>query len=1117
MSFVHLQVETAYSLLSSTVSIPALVKKAEQCGYEALAITDRNVLYGSLQFYEACRKAHIKPLIGLTADVEVTEGEIYPVVLLAKNNSGYARLLKISSVIQTQPNRAISWKWLHSYSEGLFALSPGKEGEIEQYIAEGRVDLAKAAAKRYIDTFGNESFYLTLQHNGGEDAESILAEKYNFAKESGVRTAVTNHVRYLESADAFAYNCIRAIGEGRKLEAEEAAHEQGESYLKNVEEMNRLFASYPESLANTAQIAEECNVMIETNSHLLPKYPIERDTTAREMLYRLCEEGSKKRGLSGVEYEQRLAYELDVIHQMGFNDYFLIVWDFMKYAKDQGILTGPGRGSAAGSLVAYVLGITDVDPLRHGLLFERFLNPHRVSMPDIDIDFPDIRRDEVIRYVADKYGKNHVAHIITFGTFAAKAAVRDTARAFGLSTKEMDALSRMVPARLGITIKSALEEESSPLREYMEQDERNRLMIETAAKLEGLPRHTSTHAAGVIISEAPLIENIPVKEGPDGIFLTQLPMEDVEKIGLLKMDFLGLRNLTLLEEIVKSIRMHTGRTIQLEEIPFSDQKTFMLLQKGDTTGIFQLESDGMRRVLRDLRPTEFEDIVAVNALFRPGPMENIPHYIARKHQKEKVSFPHPDLKPILDVTYGVIVYQEQIMQIASTMAGFTLGEADLLRRAVSKKKKDVLDEQRKRFVDGARENGYEAAVANTTYDLIVRFANYGFNRSHAVAYSMIAWKLAWLKAHFPKYFMAGLLTSVIGNQDKIADYIAEAKQKEIEILPPSINKSSFPFIPEKEGIRFSLSGIKGVGVSVLKEITYHRKKGPFRDIFDFCLRVSLKVVNRKVLESLTYAGCFDEFDLDRAVILATLDVAIEHAELMKPADGSEDLFTGDEAFRIEPRYVEVEPILLSDKLAFEMELTGVFLSDHPASAFSRLFLDLGAQDLIQLSDRGPRKKSAGVYITGMKTIRTKKGEVMAFISMSDATGQMDGVAFPKEFARLAAVLQKGNVVFISGSVERRNGAWQFIIQDAIPGDKLQEEDGNRQNLYLKLPETFHDSETLKAIQTILRKYQGNTSVILFYEKSRKTIKLGDRYRVNLSEKCLNNLKELLGSSNVKVK
>jgi DNA polymerase-3 subunit alpha len=800
---------------------------------------------------------------------------------------------------------------------------------------------------------------------------------------------------------------------------------------------------------------------------------------------------------------------------MKFSNYFLIVWDFMRYAREHGILTGPGRGSAAGSLVAYVLYITDVDPIRHELLFERFLNPERVSMPDIDIDFPDHRRDEVIDYVAKKYGEMHVAQIVTFGTLAAKAALRDVGRAFGLNAKELEYLSKLVPSRLGINLDAAYKE-SEPLRKFVKDTPLNQRLFETAIKLEGLPRHTSTHAAGVVISEKQLVELVPIQRGSGDVFLTQYSMEYLEEIGLLKMDFLGLRNLSLIETILSSISRDTGRKLDIRQVPLQDANTFDLLARGETTGIFQLESEGMRKVLTRLKPSRFEDIVAVNALYRPGPMENIPLYIDRKHGRAPVDYPHADLESILANTYGVIVYQEQIMQIASKMAGFSLGEADLLRRAVGKKQKEVLDKERYHFVQGALKKGYTEGLANEIYDLIVRFANYGFNRSHAVAYSMIAYQLAFLKANFPVHFMAGLLTSAIGNDTKIAQYIMETRQKEINVLPPSINQSKYSFQVEGNGIRYSLAAIKNVGAATLKEIFKVRKRKRFEDLFDFCIRISSKAVNRKTLEYLVHSGAFDEFGEDRAVLLSSLDVAIEHAQIFKPDDDEQFALFEDDMIP-KPKYVQVDPISLENKLTFEKEALGFYLSDHPISIYEKRLKLSGALLLYQLSPI-VKKAAAGVYISAMKSIRTKKGDSMAFLTVSDSSGEMEAVVFPNVYKRFQVLLKQGSFVLLEGKLEEREGQLQFIIQQVFDLEHWLQSNSKKQAvLYLKVSAGMKDEASLKKINQLLKENKGNASVIIHYEDSRKTIRLGDEYRVKPEENVLQILRNILGSENVVLK
>ena len=1073
VSFIHLHVYSAFSLLTSTASVEQLVMDAKAKGYKALALTDRNVMYGAVSFYKECLKQSIKPIMGLTVDVisEEQKDEAYPLVLLAKNQTGFQHLLKITSTVQTKSLKGIPIKWLKHYSDGLFALTPGTEGEIESALQDGENEKAARVLNLYQQLFGNDSFYISLQNHQIPIEQSLNQKLIDFANNHQVKLVATNQVFYLQKEDSFAHECLLSIKNGDKLQDQERQRlDSDQYYLKTPNEMTELFADLPNLLENTLKIAEECNVMIELHKSKLPKFPTEMDQTPENFLEELCWKGFNERiRKPDEEAKKRLKYELSIIHKMKFSDYFLIVWDFMKFAREAGILTGPGRGSAAGSLVAYTLYITDVDPIEHQLLFERFLNPERISMPDIDIDFPDHRRDEVIQYVVKKYGQLHVAQIITFGTLAAKAALRDVGRVFGLNTKELDQLSRMIPSKLGITLSEALKESAS-LKNFVNESSQNRQLFETALRLEGLPRHISTHAAGVVISEQPLVEVIPIQNGHDQIFLTQYSMEYLEELGLLKIDFLGLRNLSLIESILKSIFRKTGKQLDIKTIPMDDPSTYQLISSGQTTGVFQLESEGMRNVLKRLQPNRFEDIVAVNALYRPGPMENIPHFIDRKHGREKVVYPHPNLKPILENTYGVIVYQEQIMQIAATMAGFTLGEADLLRRAVSKKQREVLDQERAHFISGAEQKGYERVTANQIYDLIVRFANYGFNRSHAVAYSFISYQLAYLKAHYSVHFMASILTSASGNEGKIAQYIRELNQMNVSVLPPSINRSGYTFLAEEEAIRYSLSAIKGVGIAALKEIFRARKTKKFVDLFDFCMRVSGKIVNRKTIEALIYSGSFDEFGEDRAILLASLDVALEHAQLVMPIEGEQgDLFANVE-FNIRPKYMVVEPIQEEDKLRLEKEVLGFYLSSHPVSIYEKFLSQLNITFLYEFI---PPKNygKAVVYIGEMKKIRTKKGEQMAFFTMSDQTGEMEAVVFPNVLKKMATILQQGNILVVEGKIEERQGKIQFIVQK---GQDIKEAihsiPANKSKLYLKIPKEQETVEHLQNLKEVIRKY-----------------------------------------------
>lgn len=1114
--FTHLHIQSGYSLLTSTVKIEELVAQAKEAGMTSLALCDRNVMYGSLYFYKECLKHDIKPIIGVLIDVLDEDEDIaHTLILLAKNLIGYHNLLKISSAIQTKSPNGLPRKWLKAYSKGLIAISPGETGKIEKYLVEGKNEEAEIEAKELLEIFGREQFYLSIQRllvSGEERRNEAIVQ---LASQVEVKVVATNPVYYLKADDALAHEVLLAVGTGHKLaDDERKVLSSKQHYLKSMQEMTEQFADYPDVLENTLYIASQCNLDIPFHQSLLPKYPTDAGLTSDEMLEELCWQGLQERRPNPPStYEERLKYELDVIERMNFSDYFLIVWDFMKFARSKHILTGPGRGSAAGSMVAYVLQITDVDPIEHSLLFERFLNPERITMPDIDIDFPDHRREEVIAYVAKKYGELHVAQIITFGTMAAKAALRDTGRVFGLNMKEQETLSKMIPNRLGITLSEA-HQESKRLQDFVKENSTNQQLFSIAMKLEGLPRHTSTHAAGVIISDIPLTEMIPIQAGHEGIYLTQFSMDLLEEIGLLKMDFLGLRNLTLLENIIHTIEKGTGVKIDLSKIPMNDSATFDLFSSGETTGVFQFESDGIRKVLVRLKPTSFEDIVAVNALYRPGPMENITQFIDRKHGLAPIDYHHPDLKDILEPTYGVIVYQEQIMQIASRLAGFSLGEADLLRRAVSKKKAEILNRERNHFINGAKEKKYSDKTATSIYNVIIRFANYGFNRSHAVSYSIIAYQLAYLKTHYPAYFMAALMTSAIGNQDKIAQYVRETKKQGISIHPPSINYSVISFIVYQDGIRYSLGAIKGIGGTVLKEIFAARRNRKFKDLFDFCNRISGKIVNRKMLEAFVHSGAFDEFGHDRATLLASLDVALNHAELVKTDDDLMDLF-GEGEFSLQPKYVEVEPIILEDKLLFEKNVLGLYLSNHPVSSYQKLFKHFGCMSIDEAIIQKEAKVLLGVYISAVKTIRTKKGEVMAFLTVSDEEGDLDVVVFPKGYRNFSIKIQPGAIVMIQGFLEERDGKPQVNVHQLYSLDEVKQLASEiTGTLFIKITSNQQTKDVLQKIKKNLLQHQGFTKVMLYYEREKRYVQLSLWDWVKPNDYLKDRLIEIVGMGNV---
>ncbi|WP_243299620.1 DNA polymerase III subunit alpha [Bacillus litorisediminis] len=1103
MSYVHLYVKSAYSLLQSSLSIESLVSEAKAKGFSAIALTDHDVMYGVFPFYKECLKQGIKPIIGLTADIEQEQQETRTVVLLAKNFTGYQSLVKISSAIQTKASKRLPLKWLRAYNQeliGILADLPIKTSD------EMRKNVDYEAITAIMRCFEPSSFYVGIK----SDDLLIHADAVEECLANQIECVGLQPVHYGNREDAFVYRCLSAIRDGVKLseQGQDLSWIEGRE-LKSKEEMVELFDAYPMLLESSVRIASLCQIEFKEPETRLPKYPVPEGRTSEAFLRELCLEGLEKRGIDkNQRYLERLQYELKIIQEMGFSDYFLIVWDFMRYAHEQKILTGPGRGSAAGSLVSYVLFITDVDPIEHGLLFERFLNPERVSMPDIDIDFPDHKRDQVIDYVVKKYGKTHVAQIITFGTFAAKAALRDVARIFGLSGSELEQLSRWISN--SSSLREAYEQ-SEPLRQWIEASPQHKRLFQTARKIEGLPRHTSTHAAGVVMSEFPLTDLVPLQGSVEEAYLTQYPMEILEELGLLKMDFLGLRNLTILEMILDSIKQSTGKELSLKEIPPNDQKTFQLLADGKTSGIFQLESDGMRSVLQRLKPTSFEDIVAVNALYRPGPMENIPTFIARKHGKEPIEYWHRDVAEILQPTYGVLVYQEQIMQVASKMAGFSLGEADLLRRAVGKKKKEVLDQEREHFVKGATQKGYDTQTANQVYDFIVRFANYGFNKSHAVAYSLIAYQLSYLKTHYPLAFMAALLTSVIGNEDKTKQYVTELKEMGFSVYPPSLHKSGYTYLVEKEGLRFPLSAIKGVGVAAVREIFQVRKRKNIQDFFDFLLYVSPKAVNRKTVESLIYAGAFDEFKQTRATLLASIDSANEYVTLVKPNEDEMDLFY-EEAELLKPNYQVMEEMPAEAILENEKRVLGLFLSHHPVTPYQAELTKLGIKPLSTLKN-GEHQVRIGVFIAGVRVIRTKKGEVMAFLTVSDESGEMDAVLFPNTYKKYSGHVKEGNILLAIGNVDQRAGKKQLILNELYKKEEWETIQNRLPTLFIHVL----DKEQLWELKTILLKHKGSVPVILIYSNPKKTIRLKRDYWISPNSKALQEIKDLVGQEQVILK
>lgn len=1197
-SFVHLHVHSEYSLLDGAARMEELVTQAANLGMTSLALTDHGVMYGAIAFYKACKQRGIKPIIG--CEVYFTAGSIrdkgtrqeqpiYHLILLAKNYQGYQNLMKLCSIGHLEGfhyKPRIDLEHLSKHSEGLICLSSCLGSEISQHLLHNRQDEARQAAERYQRIFGDD-FFLEIQDHGMIEQKKVMVSMIELSKQTGIPLIATNDVHYVTEPDHVMQDILICIGTGKTVDdTDRLKMGTSQMYLKSEEEMRRLFVHVPEALTNTAVVASRCELELEFGKSILPSFrPIPEHLTAVQYLRELCELGLKQRYGAKPEWEQpdspmkkqaeeRLAYELGVIEKMGFSDYFLIVWDFIRFAHEKHIMTGPGRGSSAGSLVAYVLRITNVDPLHYKLLFERFLNPERITMPDIDIDFSDERRDEVIDYVVAKYGHEHVAQIITFGTMAAKAAVRDVGRVLNVPYGDVDRAAKAIPNQLGMTLTEALQV-SSDLKSLVARQPKTAELLEMAKRVEGMPRHASTHAAGVVISREPLTQYVPLQEGTTQTALTQYTMEHLEAIGLLKMDFLGLRTLSIIERTVDWIAQMEGLRLDFDGLDMDeDAITYAMLSRGETTGVFQLESTGVRKVLKDLKPSVFEDIISVLALYRPGPMEFIPKYIYGKHGQVEVVYPHPTLEPILRDTYGIIVYQEQIMQIASSMAGFSLGEADLLRRAVSKKKREVLDEERAHFVKGSLHQGFSADEANHVYDMIVRFADYGFPRAHATAYGVLAFQTAYLKAHYPIYFMASMLTAVMGNHRKVAEYVDECRRTKIAVLPPDVNKSGTVFTPDPQtgAIRFGLAAIKNVGTQAIDAILFERKKSAFESLLDFCRRVDLRVCNKRVIESLIQGGAFDSLGGHRAQLMAILDETI--ASATKWRKERDDLQLHLFGFVEEPNWeVEVPNIPVmpqSKQLELEKELLGMYISGHPLDAYAQSLEEMEAAMLHQLAELPDNSE---VLVAGMilsnKTIITKKGQPMAFMELEDRIDKVEVVLFPETWKNAAPLVQKGRLVLVRAKLQlqdedppkllaeqvaalddpaaiqrlrRQPGAPRRAVgaasaqparaatvsgatrssapvkQAAPPaGRQTAPAEAKPQRVFVKISADCEQPDKLLQLKALLKLHKGPLAVALFYESSNKLLALSDQYLIDPSKDLVRMIETIMGKDSVRVK
>ena len=1148
MAFTHLHVHTEYSLLDGSSKIEELVARAKELGMDSLAITDHGVMYGVVAFYKAAKAAGIKPILG--SEVYVAPGSrfdrepgggqdrYYHLVLLAENDKGYHNLMKIVSkgfVDGFYYKPRVDYEVLEQYHEGVIALSACLAGEVPRYLERGLYDQAREAALKYEKIFGKGNFFLELQDHGIPAQKTVNQGLLRLSRELGIDLVATNDIHYTYDTDVEAHDILLCIQTGKKVADENRMrYEGGQYYCKSEEEMRRLFPYAQEAIDNTQKIADRCNVEIEFGVTKLPRYEVPEGYDSWSYLNHLCDEGMKKRyPEDDGTLRKRLDYELGVIHSMGYVDYFLIVWDFIHFAKSNGISVGPGRGSAAGSIVSYCLEITDIDPIRYNLLFERFLNPERVSMPDIDVDFCFERRQEVIDYVVRKYGKDQVVQIVTFGTFAARAVVRDVGRVLDLPYAKCDAIAKMIPKDLGITLDKALK--SSPdLRNAYQTDDEVRYLIDMSKRLEGLPRHTSMHAAGVVISRTSVDEYVPLSRGADGTITTQFTMTELEELGLLKMDFLGLRTLTVIQNAVEQAEKNHHVKIDLLKIDYDDPNVMDMIGSGKDEGVFQLESGGMKSFMKELKPRTLEDIIAGISLYRPGPMDFIPKYLKGKNDPSSITYDCPQMEPILEPTYGCIVYQEQVMQIGRDLAGYTMGRSDLVRRAMSKKKASVMEKERQNFVygneaegvKGCIANGIDEKTANHIYDEMIDFAKYAFNKSHAACYAVVSYQTAYLKYYYPQEFMAALLTSVLDNTTKISEYILTCRQMGIGILPPDINEGVSGFSVSGGNIRYGLSAIKSIGRNVVDAIVRERElAGPFTSLDDFVSRMSGKEVNKKTVENFIKAGAMDSLPGNRRQKLMVVPEMMDQKsrERKTSMEGQLSLFDfaaeeDRENFQITMPKVEEFP--REEMLALEKEVLGVYVTGHPLEEYEegwRKNITAMTTDFIVDEDTDEAKVSDGQMVTvgGIVSDRvikiTKTGKNMAFVTLEDLVGSVEVLVFPKDFEANRDLLENDAKLFIRGRVSLGDEAvGKLICEQVIPFSKIPKE------LWLQFEDKDSYMAREKELMDVLRLSDGNDQVIIYLrkEKARKILPPG--WNVDVDRDLLGKLTELYGEKNVKV-
>ncbi len=1157
-NFAHLHVHTEYSLLDGACRIPALVARAKELGQQSLAITDHGVMYGVIDFYKECKKQGIRPVIGCEVyvaprtrfdKVHRIDTSPYHLVLLCKNAAGYQNLIAMVSKASIEgfySKPRVDLELLRTYHEGLICLSACLAGQIPRRLLERDYDAAKETALLYRDIFGPENYYLEVQDHGILEQKQILPDLYRLSEETGIPLVATNDVHYIRQEDHRAQSILVCIQTNHTVnDKSDMEFQTQEFYLKSRAEMEALFADHPEALDNTVKIAEQCQLDFTFGVTKLPFYKAPTDEDNVTYFKRMCYEGMVRHYGEHPQKQirDRLEYELGVIIQMGYVDYYLIVYDFIHYAKTHDIPVGPGRGSGAGSLCAYCIGITGIDPIRYNLLFERFLNPERVSMPDFDIDFCYEKRQQVIDYVVAKYGADHVAQIITFGTMAARGAIRDVGRAMAVPYAQVDAVAKLVPNELHMTLDKALTA-SKDLKQQYDTDSTIHELIDMARKLEGMPRHASTHAAGVVITRDPVDTYVPVQKNEEAI-LTQFPMTTLEELGLLKMDFLGLRTLTVISDAEKMIRRYQP-DFSISQIPPDDEKVFQMLSAGLTEGVFQFESGGMRNVLVGLRPESIEDLIAVISLYRPGPMDSIPKYIENRHHPEKVTYKHPKLASILDVTYGCIVYQEQVMQICRELAGFSYGRADLVRRAMSKKKADVMQQERQNFiyglydedgtcqVKGCVHNGVSEEIASDIFNEMSSFASYAFNKSHAAAYAVVAYQTAYLKCHYPKEFMAALLTSVLDSTSKVTSYIDECARLKIPVLPPDIAQSGMGFTVSDEGIRFGLLAIKNLGRSVIADVIRERETAPFQNFNDFCERMHGRDLNRRAMESLIKCGAFDRMNPNRRQLLAGYEAISSSLDAVKQKnlDGQLGFFdTMAGTAREEYVFPDVEDFPFMERLNLEKEVTGMYLSGHPLGEYADLIPKLGTAKISHVALEEYDNKQADILciVSARQSKATRSGDTMAFLTVEDTTGSMEVLVFPKILQRYGQLLTVGSVVVLSGRIsvrEEENAKLlcekAVTIQDRLAwrsGSPVRKPNagagsGKRPGLYLRIPS--RQGKEMEKAQNLLEIFEGTTPVYVFFQDTQKVGLAPRSMWVFPNDVLLGQLTEILGEGNVKL-